>query len=216
MLLRDLSFIAVDFESTGVVGNFSSEPWQIGCIGIEQGQIIAEKSFTSLLRVGERPFHPQAPGLYNQHRKAISEAPTLHQLWPKLKEILLGRPLIAHNISTERLFFAKAWPLHTFGPWIDTLKLARIAYPSLPSHTLESLVEFLQLSPKIQKICPGLLPHNALYDAVACGLVFCHLIHLPGWENISIEYLEKATPDQFYQILSARNFSKSNIVLPSK
>lgn len=37
--------------------------------------------------------------------------------------------------------------------------------------------------------CPGCVPHDALYDAVACALLLLHLLRQPGWETLSAEEL---------------------------
>ena len=52
-------------------------------------------------------------------------APTLPELWAELQPWWCGGPLVAHNVSTERGIVRHAAPMHTIGPWIDTLTLAR-------------------------------------------------------------------------------------------
>jgi DNA polymerase III epsilon subunit-like protein len=99
------------------------------------------------------------------------------------------RPLCAHNAPTERKFLQQAFPLLPLGPWIDTLKLVRTAYPSLSSHKLEDLVETLSLRSGLDELLPGLGPHDALYDAVACAFLLEHLLSLPEWHGITLEAL---------------------------
>jgi DNA polymerase-3 subunit epsilon len=112
-------------------------------------------------------------------------------LWPAWRPWLEDRPLAAHNIGTERKFLRRAAPLHRFGPWIDTLKLARHARPDLAGHALADVCAALGLVARVRDFCPGRDWHDALFDAFASALVLEHCLALPGWENVSIEALAK-------------------------
>ena len=180
--------VALDFESTGSVPGLPNQPWQIGIAPIADGEVGAGL-FDSLLRVGPRPFNPHAPGRHALLRTEIASAPTLHELWPQVMARLAGTCIVAHNAGTERSLLAAAAPLHAFGPWIDTLPLARAAWPGLPSYELERLTEGFGLAPGIARLCPGRAPHDALYDAVACAVLLLHLLRQPGWETLTAEEL---------------------------
>lgn len=183
MYLRDLIFTVIDFESTGTVKKFATEPWQIGLVQMKNGAFI--NSFESLLYVGDRPFHPQAPGLHHQKRQALQKAPQLNALWPTLKPWITEIPLVAHNIGTERKFLTRAAPMHSLGPWIDTLKLVRLVYPQFISHSLEHVTHELNLN--VSAYCPNRTPHDALYDAYACALLLQHILNLPEWKDLTLE-----------------------------
>ncbi|MGI5869493.1 MAG: exonuclease domain-containing protein [Kiritimatiellia bacterium] len=183
-----LRAVALDFESTGSVPGLSNEPWQIGIAPIVDGEI-GGGFFESLLRVGPRPFNPHAPGRHALLRAEIAAAPTLHDLWPQVMAQLAGTFIVAHNAGTERSLLAAVAPLHVFGPWIDTLTLARAAWPGLPSYELERLTECFGLVPGIVGLCPGRAPHDALYDAVACAALLLHILRQPGWETVTAEEL---------------------------
>lgn len=192
MLARQVQCVVVDFESTGSVAAYANEPWQIGLVVLDAGRVAVERSYSRLLRVGPRPFNPYAPGRHALLREELAAAPPLADLWPELSPWLLGRPLVAHHAATERKFLGEAFPLHAFGPWIDTLELARIAYPHQSSHRLEDLVPTLGLTPRVQSLCPHLEGHDALYDAVACAALLEHLLDLPHWQEVSIADLAAA------------------------
>jgi DNA polymerase-3 subunit epsilon len=144
------------------------------------------------MRVGERPFNPRAPGRHAQIRAQLAVAPTSDELLGVFSNWLTGVPLVAHNVGTERAMLAKIAPLHRFGPWIDTLALARHAYPKLESKSLEDVTAALGLVPQIQALCPNREPHDALYDATACAVLFTHFLSLPGWEHVTAEALAEA------------------------
>ncbi len=189
MLARDATLALIDFESTGKVSGYPDEPWQIGLARFEGGRVVARSFYDSLLRVGTRPFNPYAPGRHEQIRDEIAVAPTLASLWPVLRPRLEESPLCAHNVATEKRFLGKAFPLHPAGAWVDTLRLARIAWPDLPSHKLEDLLHVARLRDRVDALCPGREPHDALYDAVACGVLLEALLALPEWKEVTLEAL---------------------------
>jgi DNA polymerase III epsilon subunit-like protein len=126
--------------------------------------------FSSLLRVApDRPFNRYAPGRHALLRHEIAAAPSLPELWEELAPRLRGRPLVAHNAGTERTILRAAAPLDRLGPWIATLSLARTILPGRTSYALEDLAPSLGLMPTVAALAPSLAPHDALYDAVACG-----------------------------------------------
>jgi DNA polymerase-3 subunit epsilon len=176
----------LDFETTGVVPGYPNDPWQIGLMTV-CGTPEAASLEGHWLRVGDRPFNRYAPGRHAQLRDTLRDAATLHDLWPELRARLLGRPLVAHNVATERAVLAAAFPLHRFGPWIDTLDLARRAWPGLRSYALEDLVATLGLSVAVSRLCPGLEPHDARYDAAAAAVLLAHLLAQPGWSELTVD-----------------------------
>ncbi len=180
------AFSAIDFETTGAVPGFPNEPWQVGVVSVHaDGADRLGSSFESLLRVSpDRPFNKWAPGRHARIRAELAAAPALPDLWPELAPRLAG-PVVAHNAGTERSLLQASAPLHVPGPWIDTLALARRAWPAAPSHALEDLVPALGLLPRLQALLPGREPHDALYDAVACALLLLHLLDQPGWGSLS-------------------------------
>lgn len=192
MLARDATLTLIDFESTGKISGYVDEPWQIGLARFEGGRVIPGTFYESLLRVGTRPFNPYAPGRHELLRHEIAIAPALATLWPVLRPRLQDYPLCAHNTGTERKFLKNAFALHPLGEWVDTLKLARIAWPHLNSHKLEDLLQVARLCDRVDELCPNRQPHDALYDAVACGVLLEALLALPEWKTVTLEALVQA------------------------
>lgn len=191
MRAREAICTALDFETTGSVPGYRNEPWQIGLVELQRGTIAPGTTFASLLRVGERPFNPHAPGRHGELRRELATAPTLTSLWSRLHPRLLGRPLIAHNVSTEKRMLSDCFPLHRFGPWIDTLALSRYAFPHLSSHSLQHVLDSLDLTAELDQLCPDRNWHDALYDAAASARLLQHLLSLPGWETVTVETLSQ-------------------------
>ena len=184
----------LDFETTGAVRGWPVEPWQVGMVRLRHGCVVAEERCESLLRVSaDRPFNPHTPGRHARLRTQLAQAPDLPSLWPELAPWVSGVPLVAHNIGTERSLLERAAPLHRFGPWIDTLRLTRQAYPQLPSGALEDVVAALKLQSRLEALMAGRAPHDALYDAFACALVLEHFLALPGWGEVAIQSLSSSS-----------------------
>lgn len=200
MLARDAAFTIIDFETTGVVGDAPSLPWQIGLVFFAQGRVRGDHQFTSLLHVGNRPFNFYAPGRHAQLRREIAAAPALCDLWPVLTGWLTDRLLAAHNTGTEKKCLGEAFPLWRCGGWIDTLALARIAYPDVSSHQLSDLLAILNLKERTDRLCPGREAHDALYDACASAVLLEHFLALPGWENATVEHLMNARPESYHRL----------------
>lgn len=141
-----MDFVAIDFETTGFVSGADNEPWQLGVAVVRGGEIVEthEFFFGSVL---------------------TPEAETMMAQWDDWQPLLAGRTLVAHNIATERTVLRKAAPLTKWGPWVDTLKLAKARYPKLPSYALGDLCAIFGQVPQLD----GRTWHDALYDAVACA-----------------------------------------------
>lgn len=187
-LLRNVTVL--DFESTGSVCGYPDEPWQLGLIRLESGTVAPGTAFESFLRVGDRPFNRHAPGRHAGIRAQLAEAPPLVSLWPQLAPILGGGAVLAaHNAATEKKFLKVAFPLQRFGPWLDTLKLARLVWPGLASYALEDLLNRLDLTARTTELAPDRAPHDALYDAIGCALLLETILHQPGWDQADLQRL---------------------------
>lgn len=192
------TFAAIDFETTGSVSGYPMEPWQVGVVVITEGR---EPVFwESLLRVGDRPFHPRAPGRHARIREELAEAPCLQECLPELRRLCLGRPLLAHNTATERNCLQAYVPMEPWGPWIDSLKLSRAAWPELKSHRLEDLLQQMGLLEMVQKTFSDREAHDALFDAYGSAVLLQHLRTQPGWTTVSLELLQHPDLAKFYQV----------------
>ena len=119
-------WVAVDFETTGAVEGWVDQPWQIGVARFESGSCV--EPWERYLGVPkERPFNTYAPGRHAQLRDQLAEEPDLAGCWPEWRARLQGVVLVAHNAGTEKRVLREAVPMARFGPWVDTLVLARAA-----------------------------------------------------------------------------------------
>lgn len=189
MLIRETTLTVLDFETTGSVPGFDTEPWQVAAVRLVNGKVDSKHTFESLIRVDiNRPFNAYAPGKHHKLREDIAAADQVSKVWKKLEGWVTGCPLAAHNVATEKKFLRQMAPMHRFGSWVDTLALARQAWPKAPSHKLEDLIAGLGLGleKRIREICLTGEAHDALYDAVACAVLLEHLLTQPGWQNLEV------------------------------
>ncbi len=187
MLIRETTLTVLDFETTGSVPGFDTQPWQIGAVRLVNGRVDPAQAFDSLICVDiNRPFNAYAPGKHHKLREEIAAADEVSKVWKNLEAWVAGCPLAAHNAAVEKKFLRQMAPMHRFGPWVDTPALARKAWPKAPSHKLGDLIAGLNLEPRVRELCPRGEAHDALYDAVACAVLLEKILALPGWERLTV------------------------------
>jgi DNA polymerase-3 subunit epsilon len=174
MLVRATRFAAIDFESAGAARGRADVPVQIGLAtwSLAEGY---GRHFVSYLRT-DQPITWQAHKVHGITPGDLAGAPSLVQLWPEVKERAGDAALVAHGKGTERRFL-RAFPGHGFGPWIDTLLLARAAWPALPDHSLGRLCQEFELAKHVCSLVPDRTWHDALFDAVASLVLLEHVIN---------------------------------------
>ncbi|MEM0897244.1 MAG: exonuclease domain-containing protein [Verrucomicrobiota bacterium] len=161
---------AIDFESAGAERGRTDEPVQIGIATLDaNGSVEVERLLRSYLACDQQIVW-SARKVHGITDEDIADAPSLVSLWPEISSRLRGIPVVAHGAGTEKRFL-RAFPLHGFGPWIDTLTLAREALPQLPDHSLATVTGALGLEGELRDNLPDLDWHDALFDALAALLV---------------------------------------------
>jgi len=177
-LIREISFAGLDFESAGERANEAGVPIQIGIAAMEGLAPRGESYFRSYLRA-ERPVTWSAQQIHGITADDLKDAPDLLSLWPEIKARLGGRWIVAHGSGTEKRFL-RAFPLHGFGPWVDTLTLSRKILPGRSTYALLDLVVGLGLDDEIRAQLPDFRWHEALSDALASLFLLRKLIELAG------------------------------------
>ena len=174
--IREISFAALDFESAGERANEAGVPVQIG-IAVMEGLTPSPGSFyRSYLKAG-RPVTWSARQIHGITGEELGNAPELLSLWPEVKGRLGGRWIVSHGSGTEKRFL-RVFPLHGFGPWVDTLTLSRQILPGRSSYALSDLVAELSLVEEARLLLPDFRWHEALSDALASLLLLRKLIEL--------------------------------------
>jgi len=182
----DCRFTAIDFESAGAARGMTDSPVQVGLASWSMSGGHGD-SFVSYLATNQ-PVQWSARKVHGIGPEDLADAPALLSLWPDLKSRLAGAVVVAHGKGTEKRFL-RAFPGHGFGPWIDTLLLARAGWPQLPDHSLGALCESHGLRTTIQALVPEKSWHDALFDAAASLVLLEHLVHALALAEHPVECL---------------------------
>lgn len=178
MTVREIPFAALDFESAGERPNEAGVPVQVGISWMDGLSPLGETFYRSYLRTN-RPVTWAARQIHGITDRDLEDAPDFLALWPEIKERLGGRWIVAHGAGTERRFL-RVFPLHGFGPWVDTLTLSRKILPGRRSYALSDLAAELLLEEECKSFLPDFRWHEALSDALASLLLLRKLIDVAG------------------------------------
>ena len=178
LTVGELSFAALDFESAGERPNEAGIPVQLGVVWM-QGLSVSSDSFYRSYLKASRPVTWTARQIHGITDEDLRDAPELLSLWPELKQRLGGRWMVAHGVGTEKRYL-RAFPMHGFGPWIDTVTLSRKILTGRSSYALSELAGELSLEAEARALLPDFRWHEALSDALASLLLLKKLIELSG------------------------------------
>jgi DNA polymerase-3 subunit epsilon len=196
-LVRHSRFTAIDFESAGAARGEADSPVQVGLAtwSLADGH---GGNFVSHLST-DRPVQWSARKVHGIGPEDLKDAPALLSLWPELKSRLAGAVVVAHGKGTEKRFL-RAFPGHGFGPWIDTLLLARAAWPELPDHSLGALCVRRGLTEKVRTIVPEKSWHDALFDAAASLVLLEHVVAELSLADLPVEHLAKPDTSAWHRM----------------
>jgi len=183
-LLREVTFIVVDLETTGGSATAGSSITEIGAVKVRAGQILGE--FQTLVRPADPipPFISVLTGITNQ---MVAEAPSIGTALPAFLEFAAGSVLVAHNAPFDVGFLRHnaaalgiGWPHFQV---LDTAKLARrvVTRDDAPNCKLSSLARLFHAT-----TTPN---HRALSDARATVDVLHGLMERLG--NLGVHTLEE-------------------------
>ncbi len=147
-----MEFVAIDFETTGFEFGGANDPWQLGAAVVRDFEIVETHEWFF-----QTPLTPDCKPMMEQ--------------WDLFYPVLAGRRLVAHNIACEKTILTRVAPLTKWGPWTDTLKVAKARYPRLNAYSLGELCELFGCVPQIE----NRTWHDGLYDAVACAMLALRL-----------------------------------------
>jgi len=156
-------YVVVDVETTGLHPETDEiiEVAAIRCIG---GKF---EAFQTLVFPRNRipEYVTQLTGIRNID---VMNAPQIKKVAPKLLDFIRDLPIVAHNAPFDVKFIAAAF--ETIGAnidmrYIDTVPLARLAYPGLQNYKLATLIDAL-------KLIQGKQQHRAESDATATLRLF--------------------------------------------
>ena len=136
----------------------------VGLVRVRGGAI--EDEFHSLINQADAWFRPDFIDIHGIRPEMTAAAPTFAELWPAMRDFIGGLPLAAHNASFDMNVLRAmldAWGIaYDLPPSMCSLRLSRVAWPSLRSHALDSVSRHLGIE---------LDHHDPLSDARACAKI---------------------------------------------
>lgn len=181
-------FAALDFESAGAAPGETDVPVQIGIVTFT---LSGEMDLWDTYIAAGKPVRWSAAKIHGISDEMLRGAPAYSSLWPDIRQHLQGRIVAGHNLGTEKRFL-RTFPGHGFGPWVDTLTLARECYPGLSDYSLEAVCDTLGLSEEVSCLVSGRKWHDALYDAAASAILLRHIIKALELKDEPLSALGKA------------------------
>ncbi len=165
---EDVDFVVVDVETAC---SRVSSICQIGIVGFRNGAEVF--SYETLLDPCDdfSSFNTQIHGIRSDH---VIGQPTFADIHSIVDGHLAGRITVAHSFF-DKGALAGACGVHDRPTikttWLDSVRVAKRAWPELPSHRLNVLSRFLGVQHK---------HHDALSDARAAGMVIVKAIDHTG------------------------------------
>jgi len=160
--MNNINFIAIDFETAN---EKASSVCSLGIVIVEKGKIVDQKY--KLFRPHEMRFNWRNIEVHGINPEDVANEPEFKQYWKSIKEILMGKHVIAHNAAFD--IRALKDVLDVYGleypefSYSCTVKLSRRAWPGLNGYKLNLMGERLGLEFR---------HHHALDDAIMCAEVF--------------------------------------------
>lgn len=161
-------FVVIDVETAC---NRASSICQIGIVGFAAGrEVFAYETLVD----PEDAFSPFNIRLHGIGPDRVAGQPSFPHLYDTLREHLAGRVTVAHSNFDHGALSAACrvagLPMIRTR-WLDSVKVARHAWPDLPTHRLNALASHLELDHK---------HHDALSDARVAGWVVVRAMEKTG------------------------------------
>ena len=161
-------FVVIDVETACAR---VSSICQIGIVGFRDGQeVFAWESLVDPLDTFD-PFNTRIHGIAAHH---VAGQPSFAHLHGVIDRHLSGRITVAHSMF-DKGALAAACRIHALPGietrWLDSVRVAKRAWPDLDNHRLGNLARFLKVEHR---------HHDALSDARAAGWVIVRAIEQSG------------------------------------
>jgi DNA polymerase-3 subunit epsilon len=169
-LLREMSFVVVDTETTGGSPWFGHRITEYAAVTVQNGEIT--DVYETLVNP-ERPIPPWVTRLTRITMDMVKHAPRFRDVGHRVVQSLEGKVFVAHNATFDWRFITtevlRATGQQLEGPRLCTVRLARKLCAHLPSRSLGSLANYYGIENKAR--------HRAGGDAMATAHVLLKLLH---------------------------------------
>ncbi len=161
--ISEIEFCALDLETTGTNAALHMIV-EVGIVRFTIDKII--ETYESLVNPGMK-IPEDVVAIHGITNDMVRGAPPVSDILGEITRVIRDSVLVIHNPGFDLSFlgwaFLKGGRLSPMMESIDTVRLARRAWPGLKNYKLETICEHLRLN---------LTPHRAIPDAMACMEVF--------------------------------------------
>jgi DNA polymerase-3 subunit epsilon len=164
--LRNLTFCALDIETTGINPVFHRIV-DIGIVKFNLTGIIDR--FSTLINPG-MPIPAETTSIHGITDEMVSSSPDISNIIRPVLDFIKNSHLVIQNPEFDLSFIdiiCRRNNINIKLDAFDTVRLARMSMPYLKNHKLETLSEHFGIIGE---------PHRALPDAIACAEVFRNII----------------------------------------
>lgn len=151
------SFVVCDLETTGL-DPVKDRIIEVGLVRLEEGEIAGK---LHLLVNPGRPLPLKIKRITGLDDSDLAYAPELSVVLPEILDFIGDAAIVGHNVRFDLGFLESARGLPFHNPAFDTLELARLVVPGIPSYRLDALCSYLNID-----VSPS---HRALDDALAAA-----------------------------------------------
>lgn len=163
------TFAVVDLETTGTQRENGHHIIQFGCAIIKNLKVVKTYSF---MINPHREIPQSVVNLTGIHNEDVAKEKDFNFYAPKIVKILQNAVFVAHNVDFDLPFLNYELTQHGYDALtnkaIDTVELAKIAFPTLPSYKLSDLTSQLEIK--------HLNPHKADSDAYGTAILLIKII----------------------------------------
>jgi predicted DnaQ family exonuclease/DinG family helicase len=195
------TYIALDLETTGFEAE-NDQVIEIAAIKFQGKKIIG--TFETLVNP-HFPIPAMVSHITGITQNDVANAPEFSEIKDQLIEFLGDFPIIGHNIDFD-LTFLKAKGLPIKNKQYDTLHLAGILLPGLPSYSLDTISRVLKLEHTKK--------HRAMSDTHVCfdlfNLLFEKIAEIPANTLLEIQRLIKKSDWHLGEIFLEAKANKSS------
>jgi len=172
----ETSYLVIDFETTTPAGR-RPEPIEVAALALRPNGVSMAEVFRHDALI-QPPEHAPISGFDARQtgitQRMVAGQPPAATVLAALDARLTAPPyrLVAHHAPTEGGIvydYRHSCPRLAATPLLDTVRLARAAYPELPSHRLDTLLDYLDIPRSAGR-------HRAMADVEATAEVFTRLL----------------------------------------
>jgi len=176
--LAGATYVVYDVETTGLSVT-SNKIIEIAGVKMVDGKVVDE--FAKFINPHEKiPYN--ITQLTNITDEMVADAPDEADVIPAFVEWVGDAVLVAHNARFDTGFLQAACKRHGLpemgNPVLDTLELARLLYPTMKNHRLNTLADKFKVSLESH--------HRAIDDSKALGDILTHMLKEADARNMKV------------------------------